>query len=212
MIVPEVLGDDDVEAFIKGELDHFVPMQPRPLSMQEVLDMLEPQRIAKFLHVEVPIRIAERIRWIQDIPNWEDIKELREIHTSHMKVFRDLRLVQRRPTLDAFTAVVQHALHAQQPVRHKVAIAMHRLHTERGEEFGSGFTDPWADDFLLNCIGTEMLMSQCLFPNFQEVLTGVGCITLLAYGDMSCMFEVLGLREHGRFWSGAKGACHGWNH
>jgi len=162
MIVPEVLGDDDVEAFIKGELDHFVPMQPRPLSMQEVLDMLEPQRIAKFLHVEVPIRIAERIRWIQDIPNWEDIKELREIHTSHMKVFRDLRLVQRRPTLDAFTAVVQHALHAQQPVRHKVAIAMHRLHTERGEEFGSGFTDPWADDFLLNCIGTEMLMSQYL--------------------------------------------------
>ena len=71
----------------------------------------------------------------------QDIKELREIHTSHMKavrlmrakvgllwvaacwlsqVFRDLRLVQRRPTLDAFTAVVQHALHAQQPVRHKV--------------------------------------------------------------------------------------------
>ena len=37
---------------------------------------------------------------------------------------------------------------------------MHRLHTERGEDFGSAFTDPWADDFLLNCIGTEMLMSQ----------------------------------------------------
>ncbi|CAE7262250.1 cnnm4 [Symbiodinium natans] len=79
-----------------------------------------------------------------------------------MKVFRDLRLVQRRPTLDAFTAVVEHALHAQQPVRHKVALAMHRLHTQRGEEFNSSFADPWADDFLLNCIGTEMLMSQYL--------------------------------------------------
>ena len=79
----------------------------------------------------------------------KEIQELRDIHTSHMKatcsqttlltcrkqdgkcpgvfqstkVFRDLRLVQRRPTLDAFTAVVQHALHAQQPVRHKVQAA-----------------------------------------------------------------------------------------
>ena len=42
----------------------------------------------------------------------------------------------------------------------QVALAMHRLHTQRGEEFNSSFADPWADDFLLNCIGTEMLMSQ----------------------------------------------------
>lgn len=29
--------------------------------------MLDPQRIAKFLHVEVPIRMAERIRWIRHL-------------------------------------------------------------------------------------------------------------------------------------------------
>ena len=49
--------------------------------MQEVLDMLDPQRIAKFLHVEVPIRIAERIR------NWQEIPELVEIEDAHVNVF-----------------------------------------------------------------------------------------------------------------------------
>lgn len=55
--------------------------------MQEVLDMLDPQRIAKFLHVEVPIRIAERIRWIREIRNWQEIPELVEIEDAHVNVF-----------------------------------------------------------------------------------------------------------------------------
>ena len=59
----------------------------RPLTMQEVLDMLDPQRIAKFLHVEVPIRIAERIRWIREIRNWQEIPELVEIEDAHVNVF-----------------------------------------------------------------------------------------------------------------------------
>lgn len=161
MIVPQV-AESDVEEFIQQELDSFAPMTPRPLTMQEVLDMLDPQRIAKFLHVEVPIRIAERIRWIREIRNWQEIPELVEIEDAHVNVFRDFRLVQRKPTLDAFTAVVERAMQKQQPVRLKVSLAMHRLHTMRGEQFGSELIDPWLDNFLLNCIGTEMLMSQYL--------------------------------------------------
>jgi len=160
MIVPQ-MAEGDVEKFVETELDSFVPMQPRPLSMQEVLDMLDPARIAKFLHVEVPVRFAERIRWIRDIQDWQQIPELVEVEAAHMQVFRDLRMVQRKPTLDAFTAVVERALQRQQPVRLKVALAMHRLNTEK-EGFDSDFIDPWLDDFLLNCIGTEMLMSQYL--------------------------------------------------
>ena len=160
-IVPQV-AESDVEEFIQQEVDSFAPMQPRPLSMQEVLDMLDPQRIAKFLHVEVPIRMAERIRWIREIENWQDIPELVEIEDAHVHVFRDFRMVQRKPTLDAFTAVVERAMQKQEPVRLKVALAMHRLHTQRGDDFTSEFIDPWLDNFLLNCIGTEMLMSQYL--------------------------------------------------
>eukprot|EP00438_Fugacium_kawagutii_P009981 Skav234400 [mRNA] locus=scaffold873:202647:206363:- [translate_table: standard] len=94
-----IVAENDVEEFIQQELDSFAPMAPRrranleqkPLSMQEVLEMLDPQRIAKFLHVEVPIRIAERIRWIRDIRNWQEIPELVEIEDAHVHVFRDFR-------------------------------------------------------------------------------------------------------------------------
>ena len=176
-MVPQV-AESDVEEFIQQELDSFAPMQPRPLSMQEVLDMLEPQRIAKFLHVEVPIRMAERIRWIREIRNWQEIPELVEIEDAHVHVFRDFRLVQRKPTLDAFTAVVERAMQKQQHVRLKVALAMHRLHTIRGNHFDCEVIDPWLDNFLLNCIGTEMLMSQYLAcvnmnPDSQTTLAGI---------------------------------------
>ena len=66
-----------------------LPMVCRPLTMQEVLDMLDPQRIAKFLHVEVPIRMAERIRWIREIRNWQEIPELVEIEDAHVHVLPD---------------------------------------------------------------------------------------------------------------------------
>ena len=68
---------------------HGFLMVCRPLTMQEVLDMLDPQRIAKFLHVEVPIRMAERIRWIREIRNWQEIPELVEIEDAHVHVLPD---------------------------------------------------------------------------------------------------------------------------
>ena len=49
-------------------------------------EMLEPQRIAKFLHVEVPIRMAERIRWIREIQGWQSIQELRDIEENSVNI------------------------------------------------------------------------------------------------------------------------------
>mmetsp|Transcript_46962 Transcript_46962/g.140213 ORF Transcript_46962/g.140213 Transcript_46962/m.140213 type:complete len:455 (+) Transcript_46962:75-1439(+) len=162
MTMPKHLPDEDIGDFIEEEIKHFAPMRPRPLTMQEVLDMLDPPRIAKYLHVEVPVRYAERIRWIQDIPGWEEIPELVEVNNVHVQAFREMRLVRRLRGLEDFTAVVQRAVQSQQAVRHQLAMAMHRLYRDRGEDYGSHFADPWLDNVLLNCIGTETLMSQYL--------------------------------------------------
>mmetsp|Transcript_9204 Transcript_9204/g.20523 ORF Transcript_9204/g.20523 Transcript_9204/m.20523 type:complete len:444 (+) Transcript_9204:127-1458(+) len=156
------LSGDVLEGFIDSEIARFAPMVPRPLSMQEVLEMLEPERIAKFLHVEVPVRYAERLRWIEQIPEWDTVPELRAVHTRHRNAFRDLRTVSRRPNLDAFTEVVKTVVDSQKDVQHDLARAMHKLHMERGEEYGSTFADAWLDNMLLNCIGTETLMAQYL--------------------------------------------------
>ena len=36
--------------------------------------------------VQVPIRISERIRWIREIRNWQEIPELVEIEDAHVHV------------------------------------------------------------------------------------------------------------------------------
>merc|ERR1719203_679665 len=121
------------------EIQRFAAMSPRPLSMQDVLDMLEPERLAKYMHVELPIRYSERIRWMEEIPDWEQIPELVAAHDKHCKSFRELRLVKRRPTLEAFTEVIRDVVDSQRNVQHELAFAMNRLHLERGSEYGSTF-------------------------------------------------------------------------
>jgi len=111
--------------------------------------------------------------------SYDDIPELLKVHTLHVASFRDLRLVKRKPTLDKFTEVVKQVVKSFDNVQHDLARGMHRLHRERGDDYGSLFADKWLDNVLLNCIGTQSLMSQYL-----------ACVTLEAQG-----------RAHGKVFS-----------
>eukprot|EP00747_Dinoflagellata_sp_TGD_P208384 gnl/TRDRNA2_/TRDRNA2_81873_c1_seq1.p1 gnl/TRDRNA2_/TRDRNA2_81873_c1~~gnl/TRDRNA2_/TRDRNA2_81873_c1_seq1.p1 ORF type:complete len:379 (-),score=58.57 gnl/TRDRNA2_/TRDRNA2_81873_c1_seq1:70-1068(-) len=122
----------------------------------------DPFILARFLHKELPVRYAERIRWIEDIPDWHLVPGLEEVHAKHVHTFEDMLAVKRRPSLDPFTEVIQEGVEQQREVPMQVASAMHHLNEERGESFGSEFIDRWLDEFLLNRIGTDMLMSHYL--------------------------------------------------
>jgi len=170
----EVLQGDSLERWIDEQIDLFVPMSPWPLNMQEVLDMLEPQLLGKYLHVEVPIRVAERIRWIKDIDGWEENPSLAEVHRWHRNTFRDLLLVKRKKGLRGlakFTKVVEKAVTDSEDMPHKIADAMQWLHKHRGEQYGSDWADPWLDNFLLNHIGTNFIMAQYL-ASFRAIQSG----------------------------------------
>lgn len=176
MMIPNFCEGDSCDGeehpeWVRNEVDRFAPMQPWPLTMGQVLEMLEPDRLAKFMHVEVPVRFAERIRWIEEIPDWEKVPELVDVHGDHWRAFHEMRLVKRKPTLDQFTEVVKRVATSMQDMRHVLGLAMQRLSLERGDEYGSGFADPWLDKFLLNHLGTDMLMAQYL-----------GCVKAAAAG------------------------------
>ncbi|CAK0899581.1 unnamed protein product [Prorocentrum cordatum] len=158
----DLVDEASRQDYIQHEVARFVPMLPHPLSMQDFLDMLEPARLAKFLHEEVLVRSAERIRWIQDVEGWEEIEELRAVRAQHLDGFRALRLVRRVPTLDAFSEVVRSMMDSLQDVPQDLTRAMRRLNLLRGDKYGSDFTDKWLDDFFLSYIGTQMLMAQYL--------------------------------------------------
>jgi len=133
--------------------------------------MVEPWRAAKFIHHEVPVRYAERIRSIESIPNWETDPDLADVHQRHCETFSDIRLIKSYPKkstfslpelVDSFTDVVRSAVDHQKGMVLLVARAMHRLQKERGDELSPGFVDHWLDDFLLNLIGSSTLLAQYL--------------------------------------------------
>jgi len=139
------------------------------LSLQEVLGMLEPWKAAKFIHHEVPVRYAERIRSIESIPDWESDPDLVDVHERHSETFSDIRLIKQYPVkstfrvpelVDSFTEVVRSAVDHQKGVVLLVAKAMHRLQRERGDDLPPGFVNNWLDNFLLNLIGSSTLLSQ----------------------------------------------------
>lgn len=146
-------------------------MRPNPLSLQEVLNMISPWRTARFIHSELPIRYAERIRSIEAIPGWEHMPDLAEVHRRHLQTFEDIALSAKfhdrsslcdPELLIDFNAVVRNAALLQQDVQLLVARAMHALHRENPTKFSVSFVDRWLDDFLLNWIGTEMLLAHYL--------------------------------------------------
>jgi len=148
------------DSALQADIAEFAAKRPRPVSLQEILSNLDLRGLAKFIHGEVPVRYAERIRWIEDIPDWAHISEFADVHDRHVQTFRDLRRTSRYPTLNRFTTAVQDAEERTRDVPHLVAAGAHRLHQERGEAFGSSWADRWLNKFLLNRIGSEMLMAQ----------------------------------------------------
>jgi len=138
-------------------------MKPHPVNLREVLSTLEPWRMAKFLHTEAPIRFAERIRWIEDLPGWEEVDDLRAVHDKHIRAFSALRGVDRHPTLDPFSRAVKSAVEQQGDVPARMARGMVRWQKSgQGADRSSDFVDAFLNKFLLNRLGSNVLMTQYL--------------------------------------------------
>eukprot|EP00931_Biecheleriopsis_adriatica_P115898 TRINITY_DN91647_c0_g1_i1.p1 TRINITY_DN91647_c0_g1~~TRINITY_DN91647_c0_g1_i1.p1 ORF type:complete len:400 (+),score=60.40 TRINITY_DN91647_c0_g1_i1:19-1218(+) len=145
-----------------SEVARFAAMKPNPLSLHDWLhDLAEPGQLAEFLHAEMPIRFAERIRWIEQIPEWEDVPELVDVRTIHMASFSYMRKADPKDA-DKFKAAVEKVMKRQEGMVDKIIKAMLRLRDKRGEEDFDKFANKYLDDFLLSRLGCNSLMSQYL--------------------------------------------------
>lgn len=156
---------------VPQQVARFAAKRPNPLSLDKVLGMMTPWLSARFIFKELPIRYAERIRWIESLPGWEGIPDLVEVHRRHVETFQDIVCSGRFPNrsslglpdlLGDFNDVIRNAAIMQQDVQRLTARAMHTLHRQDPDAFSAQFIDGWLDDFLLNWIGTEMLLAHYL--------------------------------------------------
>jgi pyruvate dehydrogenase kinase 2/3/4 len=157
-------NSDDVRAKIL----QFASMAPHPVSLQDILRASsEPRQDgAAFLHEEFSIRCAERILMMEEsIPGWEAIPELSEAHSLHMNSFAAVQNIHLddSDSLDDFTTVARSIVENTRDMVKLMCKGMCVLvRSDEQQDINEAFVNKFLNEFLLNRIGSNVLMSQYL--------------------------------------------------
>lgn len=155
-----------------AEISLFSDIKPTPVSLRQILETTDPYEAAQFLHSEYPVRCAERIRMIESIPTsaWVDVPELVEVHGRHVLAFWKIRSVsldgaQERDGqgLEEFTDAVRTIVKENADMTSLITKGITDLYRNCDEEtIDAAYIDNWLNVFLLNRLGSNVLMKQYL--------------------------------------------------
>lgn len=163
--VPDLALEKDVEQRI-----HYLGLkQPTPLTLQEILQFHSSPSQSKlilsacFLHEEIPIRLARRVKELVALPH--GLSESQQIKSVADRYRRTTLRIQSHakpdsPALElAFTAMVNDILDAHQSVQIEISSAIRDLADRRARE-GQPELDlsRWLDKFYLSRISVRMLL------------------------------------------------------
>jgi len=155
------ISEERLQEFLQAEVVYFASLEPKSITLSQILDAKTPQRAANLAYAELPIRFAQRIQQIEGLPGWKESPDLVAVHRLYSDNFRDLRLIELDVAeLEPFTAVIQRIKGRMREVVHRLAVAMRTLQRMKGIPEAS--IVQWLDTFFLSRIGTEMLTSQYL--------------------------------------------------
>lgn len=151
-----------VDPEVRADLELLAAEQPHPVSLQQVINTRKKVSAAKFLHTEVPIRLAERVRAIERIADWTVVPELVDMHGRLVRAFKGIRAVKRERNLVDFTRVAKGIMSLEKPGIVLAAKGLRALRKEFPEKYNAEFADRFLNNFLLNRIGCTVLIGQYL--------------------------------------------------
>jgi len=153
-------------------VERFAAMKPNPVSMHSwTHEFAHPGTLAEFLVEEIPIRFAERIRWIEQVEEWKDVPELVESHLKHTASFSYIRKADPKDPVK-FQKTVQKVLRRQDNMVEMMTLGMQKLRKLRGEDDFDSFSNRFLDNFLLNRLGCNLLLSHylaCAHPHRKMI-------------------------------------------
>mmetsp|Transcript_74800 Transcript_74800/g.165161 ORF Transcript_74800/g.165161 Transcript_74800/m.165161 type:complete len:376 (-) Transcript_74800:29-1156(-) len=153
-------------------VEKFAAMKPNPVSMHSwIHEFAHPGTLAEFLVEEIPIRFAERIRWIEQVNEWKDVPELVESHLKHTASFSYMRKADPKDPVK-FQKTVQKVLKRQDNMVELMTLGMQKLRKLRQAENFDGFSNKFLDNFLLNRLGCNLLLSHylaCAHPHRKMI-------------------------------------------
>jgi len=158
--VPESL----LEQLLQTEAAYVASSQVRAVSMHEILDTMQAHRVAKFIHMELPKRIAVRMSMIESLVGWQMVPELVQSHENLSCWYRDLRLVRRSREvgLKEFIAVMKKIKRQGDGMVGLGVLGMHKWYSSSHTDHTDEFVNKWLDDYFMIRIGSNMLVDQCI--------------------------------------------------
>lgn len=148
--------DEDLLASIRK----YDALLPHPQRLQDIIKVSSSS--PSFLQEEFRIRCAERICMMEErIPCFDEIPELEEVYTIHIENFKEMRKVRDNDSLENFLPVVRSIVDRGRDIIPLMCKGMSRL-IDTQEEIDESFTNKFMNEFLLNRIGSNVLMSQFL--------------------------------------------------
>ncbi|CAJ1438786.1 unnamed protein product, partial [Effrenium voratum] len=145
-----------------GELAEFAGRQPTALRLTEILAMKTQEGLRSILQEELPVRLANRIAHLDNLPDLEAVRDIRSVRQDFAAAFEEVRTA----TPENFAGVIRrfkkrnedHALRLTQGMK-----AWGELQRGKGQpEETRAFIDSFLDRLFLSRIGMETLTSQYL--------------------------------------------------
>merc|ERR1719240_2080662 len=81
------VSPERLNQLIESEITHFAMKAPSPVTLQQILDVPEPHRVAKFLHTELPTRFAIRIKQLESLPQCDQVEKLQAVRNVFVESF-----------------------------------------------------------------------------------------------------------------------------
>lgn len=166
-----VLTRQRLEELLDSEIVHFArALKPHPMTLQQILNLRDPETLRGFLLEELPIRFARRLQLLETLPSWSKYPHMRVIRSLYSDAFRRLRMIPQHDA-ESFRKTLQNIK------RRNANMLLHVVRGVSAMKNGSHLSDlqvnAFLDEFLTARIGTDILSSQYLALTRPEGATSV---------------------------------------
>eukprot|EP00928_Gymnodinium_smaydae_P088798 TRINITY_DN72846_c0_g1_i1.p1 TRINITY_DN72846_c0_g1~~TRINITY_DN72846_c0_g1_i1.p1 ORF type:complete len:488 (-),score=46.89 TRINITY_DN72846_c0_g1_i1:66-1529(-) len=151
-----------LEQLLEAEITSLALREAEPLSLQQILDLASDTdlgEMARLLHDELPVRFAQRIKMLEELPGWKDRAPIACVREMYVTSFKELRMA------DPDESVRFMILLRKIKNRHMyttLLVSGFKDYAELEKLLGRKGINEWLDNFFTLRVSTNMLMSHYL--------------------------------------------------
>lgn len=158
-----------LDELLLAEITEFSLRPTRPLSLQRILSNPDP---TEFLHKELPVRFASRIKQLETLPNFHLDSHILHCKNIYTESFKQLRTCNWREE-EEFARTLGNLKRRHANIVPILVTGVRNLEERFPEIFDVEYVNKFMNNFFLSRIGTEMLTSQFLAKVHHHKLEGI---------------------------------------